>query len=461
MKRKRIRRKHKMAAAITALLLVVICGALLYGAMHFLSGERYVSETASSGVEEKSMAVISAEINTHSQVEISDESGSDVYGQISQVSLPKAKGYNAMPMEQGKDSLDDSALKELYEKMEESVYHVSEEHNEDLLYPVERITVRGAELTGVEVVRVLSAFLHDHPEVFWISSQYGYSTGMGKTVVQLYSMAPPSDCQKFSKQMIAKIEQILQGIPENTDALDREVYLYDTIIERCLYDDEAAASGSNDWRAHTILGVLLDGEAVCEGYARTLQLLLNQSGIPSMLVTGTANGAHMWNLVRIDGQWYHADATWDDNGEMAIHKYFNLSDEMIQVDHTIYPVAGATADQSADQIYNVPLPSCTAVKANYFRAKGVQVASENCEDILKNAIVKAAESKETSVSVFIGESLDYDGMLQKLFQQSPYLLMNAVEGANAELSENQVSYNQCSYIEARESRGVVILLKYE
>jgi len=460
MTRKRVRRKQKTSAVIAALLIVVCCGALLYGAMHFFSGERYVSETSSSGVEEKSMATVSAEITTHSQVEISDESGSTVYGQISKVSLPKAEGYNAISMEQGKESLDNSALKELYEEMEKSVYHVSEEQNENLLYPVERITVRGADLTGVEVVRVLSAFLHDHPDVFWISSQYGYASGMGRTVVQLYSMAPPSDCQKFSKQMISEIEQILQGIPENADALDREIYLYDTIIERCLYDDEAAAS-NDDWRAHTILGVLLDGEAVCEGYARTLQLLLNQSGIPSMLVTGTASGAHMWNLVRIDGQWYHADATWDDNGDMAIHKYLNLSDEMIQADHTLYPIAGATANQSADQIYNLPLPSCTAVKANYFRAKGVQVTSENCENTIKNAIVKAAKNKEPSVSVFIGESLDYDGVLQKLFQQSPYLLMNAVDGANAELEENQVDYNQCSYIEARESRGVVILLKYE
>ena len=129
MTRKRVRRKHKTSAVIAALLIVVCCGALLYGAMHFLSGERYVSDSPSSGVEEKSMATVSAEITTHSQVEISEESGNTVYGQISKVSLPKAEGYNAMSMEQGKESLDNSALKELYEEMEKSVYHVSEEQN--------------------------------------------------------------------------------------------------------------------------------------------------------------------------------------------------------------------------------------------------------------------------------------------------------------------------------------------
>jgi len=61
---------------------------------------------------------------------------------------------------------------------------------------------------------------------------------------------------------------------------------------------------------------------VCEGYAKILQQVLKSSGIDCKYISGigrnrwdigkTEEGeAHGWNQVKIDGQWYNCDLTWD------------------------------------------------------------------------------------------------------------------------------------------------------
>lgn len=65
--------------------------------------------------------------------------------------------------------------------------------------------------------------------------------------------------------------------------------------------------------SHTPEGVMRNRTAVCDGYARTMRLLLLMSGIESKIVGGTSKGvAHAWNLVKMEDGWYHVDVTWDD-----------------------------------------------------------------------------------------------------------------------------------------------------
>lgn len=69
---------------------------------------------------------------------------------------------------------------------------------------------------------------------------------------------------------------------------------------------------------HGIYGTLVGGYANCEGYARTLKWILDDFGIPTVLVTGIAenslgiNEEHMWNYIKAGDYWYATDATWDD-----------------------------------------------------------------------------------------------------------------------------------------------------
>ena len=119
------------------------------------------------------------------------------------------------------------------------------------------------------------------------------------------------------------------GMPE----YKKELRLHDYLVNHCRYslgspDDE------NEFRAY---GALVDGEAVCSGYAEAMALLLTYAGIDCKVVIGSSKAEnHAWNLVKIDGEWYHLDPTWDDPVELGIvtHAYFNLSDDEIAFDHS-------------------------------------------------------------------------------------------------------------------------------
>ena len=68
---------------------------------------------------------------------------------------------------------------------------------------------------------------------------------------------------------------------------------------------------------------------VCESYSEAFQTLCLYAGINCTGVVGTAGGGHKWNCVKLDGEWYMCDITFDDpiGGEdgAAYHYYFNLT----------------------------------------------------------------------------------------------------------------------------------------
>lgn len=80
-------------------------------------------------------------------------------------------------------------------------------------------------------------------------------------------------------------------------------------------------------------GILVNGTAVCTGYAETMLLAAHAVGIPAVVVTGEVNdgittGGHAWNRVRVDGAWRVVDVTWDDataqDGTEALHHDYLL-----------------------------------------------------------------------------------------------------------------------------------------
>ncbi len=74
-----------------------------------------------------------------------------------------------------------------------------------------------------------------------------------------------------------------------------------------------------------------DGVMVCNGYAMATFYLCNKAGIDARLIIGIGGNDttinHAWNVVKIDGNWYNMDVTWDDQGGDKIsYKYFLKSD---------------------------------------------------------------------------------------------------------------------------------------
>jgi hypothetical protein len=137
--------------------------------------------------------------------------------------------------------------------------------------------------------------------------------------------------------------------PGMTD-LQKEIALHDYVLENTIYDMKTSDQNLVSSDAHTAYGLLLNGQAVCDGYAEAMHLLLTMSGIESDVVYGNEaeseelqqsgwdfNVGHEWNIVKIDGEYYHLDVTWDDNSQdmykTTSYEYFNKSDKAMSRDH--------------------------------------------------------------------------------------------------------------------------------
>lgn len=131
-----------------------------------------------------------------------------------------------------------------------------------------------------------------------------------------------------------KVEAILQTIDATamTD-VEKLKFVNDYIVQHTAYSEATAAS------AHSAYAILFEGKGVCQGYALLAYKLLTELGLEALYVTGEVyTGGHAWNLVQLDGSWYHLDTTWNDplpdRGNGVSYDYFLISDSQIGKDHT-------------------------------------------------------------------------------------------------------------------------------
>ncbi|HCA20745.1 MAG TPA: hypothetical protein DEO87_00010 [Lachnospiraceae bacterium] len=140
----------------------------------------------------------------------------------------------------------------------------------------------------------------------------------------------------------------------------KELRLHDYLVNHCQYS-YGSPDDENEFRAY---GALIDGEAVCSGYAEAMALLLTYSGVECKIVIGSSKDEnHAWNLVKISGDWYHLDPTWDDPVELGIvtHAYFNLSDDQIAYDHSWNRDRTEKASSTSQNYFNVTSKICSTV----------------------------------------------------------------------------------------------------
>lgn len=141
-----------------------------------------------------------------------------------------------------------------------------------------------------------------------------------------------------SRAVYDKAKDILaQTTNASMSDYDKVKAIYDYLILHIRYDKQNADSNTVPESSYNAYGALIGGVAVCQGYAESFKLLLNLAGIEAYVVTGTAKGVgHAWNKIRLDGQIYNADATWDDNdkdGALPDYDYFLVPDVYMDFDH--------------------------------------------------------------------------------------------------------------------------------
>ncbi len=277
---------------------------------------------------------------------------------------------------------------------------------------------------------VVTALQTDMPQYFWLPPAYYTGNSQdGETIRILFEgqdnltyLIDKSDRQQMEETLQKRVGEIMAQVTATTP-FEIELQLHDLLCESVTY-----AQSTENPLVYTAYGALVNGEAVCEGYSRAMQLLLAKYNIKSTLVTGESKGVgHMWNLVNIENNWYHLDATWNDlpNGKVA-HTYFNLTDSDIAKDHGRYKIH---TQLSYDEIvsetplpYNFELPICNKNDNNYF-VKNDYIYSPNGEEkiakLLKQPfdIMEFRFADDTFKSQFNSEQERYLSAINEFLRQ--------------------------------------------
>lgn len=162
-------------------------------------------------------------------------------------------------------------------------------------------------------------------------------------VVEAYRTGDTSALSEEDAAILEICRQVLEAeIDNDMSPAEQELAVHDWIIDHAAYDE----THSSPNRSHPY-GLLVEGQAICMGYANTFQLFMDLLDIPCVTVIGASSDSrqdHAWNLVQLDGDWYAVDTTWDDPlggfvdvpaaNESGHHTYFNVtSDFLRQTDH--------------------------------------------------------------------------------------------------------------------------------
>lgn len=140
--------------------------------------------------------------------------------------------------------------------------------------------------------------------------------------LQYYSNVTPTtffvtfrgrDYNDLNQYVQAKAKEIAAAAEIYSTDYEKLRYINNYIVDHCEYVAAAVSEPEKYSKAFTSFGCLVEGQAVCEGYANSVQLLCEIMEIPCIKVTGAAYGGdHIWNAVYLDGKWWMLDVTFND-----------------------------------------------------------------------------------------------------------------------------------------------------
>ncbi|MEG0615361.1 MAG: transglutaminase domain-containing protein, partial [Oscillospiraceae bacterium] len=262
----------------------------------------------------------------------------------------------------------------------------------------------------------------------YIADQYKYDKNPISQMELIYTV-PLEKVNEIQAQTELKANEIISKITPTMSNFDIVKFFHDQIILNCTYDIEAEHSDM-------AYGALVKGRALCQGYAQAMSILCNKVGIDNTLVSGDTGEAHAWNMINLNGKWYHMDVTWDDGVELVMpgpgaisYEFFNVTEAEIS-DRTLFPesfvrpVATAnddnffvhsgylakTKDEAVQIIYNQYIAAVNSGSGNiYLKCSSPELYKETFDYLFAQGGIFAIQSvvKSNATKTFSGDHLKY------------------------------------------------------
>ncbi|WP_028242721.1 transglutaminase domain-containing protein [Pseudobutyrivibrio ruminis] len=253
------------------------------------------------------------------------------------------------------------------------------------------------------------AVMADYGNLFWVNG-YQYNTYTnGKKVVGLEFEPKFSMSQEqrdiYQGMIDSVVEDWLSGISSSASDFDKALYVFETLINKVDYDTESIEN-------QNILSVFLYQSTVCQGYADAAWYLLDQLGVESTIITGTANNeSHAWNLVCLDGAYYYMDVTWGNS------KYLDSNNDATGRINYAY-LAMTTEEISQNHVItsSFEVPECLSNADNYFVHEGLYYDWFGIDSIGQR-IRESYESGEDEISLKFSSTDIYSRVINYFFDE--------------------------------------------
>ena len=337
------------------------------------------------------------------------------------LTLPVREGFKPIGSKSAFASLKDETMKDAYKDIENAIYQISSERAENGCFELKYIRLKSS-LEFDQIYIVKEAVLADHPEAFWVKGSYTVKNNFhdGNYLV-LYSKYSATEIHSMFDELNSAIIPILSRIPDEATELARETIIHDAVVDTVAYDFEAAEADDSSHDAFNVYGALVRKKAVCTGYAGAMKMLLNLVGIECRTAVGMSkNSGHMWNQVRIDGDWYNLDVTWDDSSTdsdilYSRYNYFNITDERLAINHkTGADYSEMQCEYTDDEVYvttelyNFDLEKCTATKDNYYEMYALHLSAldDAAVDVITQKFISTAKERKELIYIIFDDSIN-------------------------------------------------------
>ncbi len=242
---------------------------------------------------------------------------------------------------------------------------------------------------------MLASLLNEHADLYFVSQRYSYScvdidSSVDSSVYILIFTFVETDGEAFYKETRAALSVVKEGMSD----LQKVIALHDYLAINCEYDKENYDNHTIPDESYSAYGVLVNHTGVCNGYALAYGYLLEQVGIRSFKVRSAAMN-HAWNLVELDGSYYHVDVTWDDPTwdlvGRARHQYMLKSDNAL-AGHYDWEVSGegySAANTKYDNVFWNDVDSPLVLDGEQWN---------DCYYIIFDSRSKTGKIKKTSLS---------------------------------------------------------------
>ena len=299
--------------------------------------------------------------------------------------------------------MDFEVMNKTPEAREYSIYYNSLNYKNQLLYDAvvdaaEGVTEESEVLSYSYDMEQFQKVLHyiraDRADLFYVDfGNLVLYHSRHKTKVGMVYHADKDSVAVMREEFSDAVDRVMKEVLPSMTDFEKEVAINDWLTDNCSY-----AIGGNSALSSTAYGALVEGEAFCDGYSYAAKYLLNEAYIDALVVYGEADGSeHVWNMVEIDGHYYHLDVMWNDadiggDNRIRFHGYFNLNDDNISLDHS-YENDGTLPYSTLDN--------------NYYRQQGCYAeATDELEDIFFNQLIMAVENGREYIELLCPETKD-------------------------------------------------------